>query len=112
MNLGQVLETHLGWAAHTMGFRAVTPVFDGAPDNAIEGTLAQSWLISKSGAVDPRPLDEDGTSRIDLSLTRKWLTDRGYDFDEIFSNASPGARRARRAWRYGSARTWARTPPA
>ena len=89
MNLGQVLETHLGWAAHTMGFRAVTPVFDGAPDNAIEGTLAQSWLISKSGAVDPRPLDEDGTSKIDLSVTRQWLSDRGYDFDEIFSNASP-----------------------
>ncbi len=89
MNLGQVLETHLGWAAHTMGFRAVTPVFDGAPDNAIEGTLAQSWLITKSGAVDPRPLDEEGTSRIDFSVTRQWLADRGYDFDEIFSNASP-----------------------
>ena len=27
MNLGQVLETQLGWAAHTLGFRAVTPVF-------------------------------------------------------------------------------------
>ena len=89
MNLGQVLETHLGWAAHTMGFRAVTPVFDGAPDNAIEGTLAQSWLISKSGAVDPRPLDGDGTSRIDLSITRQWLADRGYNFDEVFSSASP-----------------------
>ena len=30
MNIGQVLETHLGWAAKTMGFRAITPVFDGA----------------------------------------------------------------------------------
>ncbi|MGD8857648.1 MAG: DNA-directed RNA polymerase subunit beta, partial [Chloroflexota bacterium] len=30
MNLGQILETHLGWAADRLGFRAVTPVFDGA----------------------------------------------------------------------------------
>ncbi|MDX1524534.1 MAG: DNA-directed RNA polymerase subunit beta, partial [Anaerolineae bacterium] len=30
MNIGQVLETHLGWAASRLGFRAVTPVFDGA----------------------------------------------------------------------------------
>ncbi|MCK4590964.1 MAG: DNA-directed RNA polymerase subunit beta, partial [Candidatus Latescibacteria bacterium] len=30
MNLGQVLETHLGWAASRLGFRAISPVFDGA----------------------------------------------------------------------------------
>ena len=37
MNLGQVLETHLGWAANLLGFRAITPVFDGASDTAVEG---------------------------------------------------------------------------
>ena len=89
MNLGQVLETHLGWAAHTMGFRAITPVFDGAPDNAIEGSLAQSWIISRSGAVDPRPLDDDLASRIDFSVARQWLSERGYDFDKVFSHGSP-----------------------
>ena len=30
MNVGQILETHLGWAAAVLGFQAVTPVFDGA----------------------------------------------------------------------------------
>jgi DNA-directed RNA polymerase subunit beta len=30
MNIGQMLETHLGWAADRLGFRAMTPVFDGA----------------------------------------------------------------------------------
>jgi DNA-directed RNA polymerase subunit beta len=30
MNVGQILETHLGWAAKVLGFQAVTPVFDGA----------------------------------------------------------------------------------
>jgi DNA-directed RNA polymerase subunit beta len=35
MNVGQLLETHLGWAAKVLGFRAVTPVFDGAKEEAI-----------------------------------------------------------------------------
>ena len=90
MNLGQVLETHLGKAAHTLGFRAVTPVFDGAPDVAIEDALAQAWMIERSGAVDPRPLDNDEKSRIDLGITRSWLADRGYDFDQIFGPVNPG----------------------
>ncbi len=84
MNLGQVLETHLGLAAHELGYRAVTPVFDGALDLTIEDGLAQSWLIEKSGAVDPRPLNGDGPSRVDLRKTRKWLTEHGYDYDEVF----------------------------
>ena len=36
MNLGQVLEVHLGWAAQKLGFRAITPVFDGAREDEIE----------------------------------------------------------------------------
>ena len=35
MNLGQILETHLGWAAAVLGFKAVTPVFDGAKESEI-----------------------------------------------------------------------------
>ena len=83
MNLGQVLETHLGMAAHALGYRAVTPVFDGAVDDAIENGLAQSWLIEQSGAVDPRPLNGDGPSRVNLAKTRDWLGERGYDFDDV-----------------------------
>ena len=30
MNVGQILETHLGWAAHALGLYFATPVFDGA----------------------------------------------------------------------------------
>ena len=90
MNLGQVLETHLGWAANGVGFRAVTPVFDGASDLAIEDALAQSWIIERSGAIDPKPLDEHMTSRIDLGITRAWLEERGYDFDKVFTSDSSG----------------------
>ena len=36
MNVGQILETHLGWVAKALGFTAVTPVFDGAKELDIE----------------------------------------------------------------------------
>jgi DNA-directed RNA polymerase subunit beta len=36
MNVGQILETHLGWVAKVLGFTAVTPVFDGAKEQDIE----------------------------------------------------------------------------
>ena len=99
MNLGQVLETHLGWAAHQMGFRAETPVFDGAPDVSIEEALARAWIINKSGAVDPRPLDGDGASAIDFDVVRKWLLDRGYSFDQVFSSdAGRAAEACLRIW--------------
>jgi DNA-directed RNA polymerase subunit beta len=35
MNVGQILEVHLGWAAQVLGFQAVTPVFDGAGEEEI-----------------------------------------------------------------------------
>ncbi|GIT17540.1 MAG: hypothetical protein CM1200mP39_03460 [Dehalococcoidia bacterium] len=52
MNLGQLLETHLGWAANTLGFHARTPVFDGAQDSVIEDQLARAWFVSESEAKD------------------------------------------------------------
>jgi len=45
MNIGQVLETHLGWAADRLGFRAVTPVFDGADEREIQAELGRAWMI-------------------------------------------------------------------
>ena len=93
MNLGQVLETHLGWAAHILGFRAVSPVFDGAPDTAIEDLLSQTWILEKSGAIDPRPLYANGAKSIDFDLARTWLGDRGFDFDEVFTDDALGKAR-------------------
>ncbi|KPV52302.1 DNA-directed RNA polymerase subunit beta, partial [Kouleothrix aurantiaca] len=46
MNIGQILETHLGWAAAKLGFRVATPVFDGAHENQIHDMLSQSGLPS------------------------------------------------------------------
>jgi DNA-directed RNA polymerase subunit beta len=44
MNVGQILETHLGWAASKLGFKAVTPVFDGASEEQIFDALEEAGL--------------------------------------------------------------------
>jgi DNA-directed RNA polymerase subunit beta len=44
MNVGQVLETHLGWAAKLLGMRFATPVFDGIKEKEIRGYLKQADL--------------------------------------------------------------------
>jgi DNA-directed RNA polymerase subunit beta len=44
MNVGQILETHLGWAAHALGLYFATPVFDGATEVEIKKWLEQSGL--------------------------------------------------------------------
>jgi DNA-directed RNA polymerase subunit beta len=44
MNVGQILETHLGWAANNLGFRAITPIFDGATEKEIKETLKEAGL--------------------------------------------------------------------
>ncbi len=50
MNVGQILETHLGWAAHALGLKFATPVFDGATEKDIKEQLARSNLPT-SGKV-------------------------------------------------------------
>ncbi|AQS57955.1 DNA-directed RNA polymerase subunit beta [Desulforamulus ferrireducens] len=44
MNIGQVLETHLGWAAKALGFHVATPVFNGASEEAIWESLKRANL--------------------------------------------------------------------
>jgi DNA-directed RNA polymerase beta subunit len=42
MNVGQILETHLGWVAKVLGFNAVTPVFDGADEEQIQKLMIEA----------------------------------------------------------------------
>jgi DNA-directed RNA polymerase subunit beta len=44
MNVGQVLETHLGWAAKLLGMKFATPVFDGIKEKEVRGYLDQAKL--------------------------------------------------------------------
>jgi len=48
MNVGQILETHLGYAAAKLGFRAITPVFDGATEEEIRSAMKEAG-IDESG---------------------------------------------------------------
>lgn len=58
MNLGQVLEVHMGLAARTMGWKVATPVFDGATDLEIEDALEEAAqtapYINKTGKIELR----------------------------------------------------------
>jgi len=65
MNVGQILETHLGWACGVLGFQAVTPVFDGAHESEIHDAVEEAnkyvddrikELASKNQAPGPREL--------------------------------------------------------
>ncbi len=53
MNIGQILETHLGWALATMGYKAATPVFDGATEQQIAEALEMAGL-PREGKIDLR----------------------------------------------------------
>ena len=66
MNLGQILETHLGWAANALGFYVASPVFDGASIDEIKETLRRAGLpeTGKTVLYDGRtgdPFDKEVT---------------------------------------------------
>ena len=57
MNVGQVLETHLGWAAKLLGLKFATPVFDGIKEKEIRGYLKQAARLpehAKTHLIDGR----------------------------------------------------------
>ncbi|MBS9335185.1 DNA-directed RNA polymerase subunit beta [Fructobacillus sp. M1-13] len=51
MNIGQVLELHLGYAAKKLGIHVASPVFDGATDDEIEDALAEAGLPADGKSV-------------------------------------------------------------
>jgi DNA-directed RNA polymerase subunit beta len=56
MNVGQILETHLGWAAQALGVKFATPVFDGATEKDIKSRLA----AAKEASPDKRLYESSG----------------------------------------------------
>ena len=51
MNIGQVLEVHLGYAAHALGYKVATPIFDGATYEDIQGELTKAGLDPEGKSV-------------------------------------------------------------
>jgi DNA-directed RNA polymerase subunit beta len=88
MNLGQVLETHLGWVAQVLGFKVLTPVFDGANETNIEDGLARAWIAQTSGAVELEPGKIH--TPMNLEVAKKWVESRGYSSDKVFNEKHRG----------------------
>jgi len=95
MNIGQILETHLGWASTRLGFRAVSAVFDGAHEDEIAAELARAWLIDQAwteitekawawvteqGYAEEDLEDEDEARTLYLL---EWLSGKAYDEEQI-----------------------------
>src|SRR5205823_530101 len=100
MNVGQVLETHLGWAANSLGFRAVTPVFDGASDKLIEDELGRAWLAQQADALRPGAANGNGNGfgpisyeKLDVPKFEAWLTQQGFDARAVLDETRLGAAR-------------------
>ncbi len=79
MNIGQILETHLGWALGTMGYKAATPVFDGANEDQIREAL----LAAKVDWHGHTHLPEDGKIELRDGRTGE-LFDRAITVGQIY----------------------------
>jgi DNA-directed RNA polymerase subunit beta len=86
MNLGQILETHLGGAAYTLGWKVLCPVFQGASSEEIEDALAQAWIAQRAGAVN---LD-DQQPVMDWERAKEWVNRQGYDGEKVFKEKPRG----------------------
>jgi len=110
MNIGQILEAHLGWSASRLGFRAVTPVFDGADESQVEAELARAWLIDRAwdeiterawawlkGQGYPLETLKDDEEAWRLYIVA-WLAERGYDVDRLIMEHIYARRAVLREW--------------
>jgi len=57
MNVGQILETHLGWAAKILGFQALCPVFDGASEEQVHAVVeeANRFVRARKEEIEGKP---------------------------------------------------------
>ena len=87
MNIGQILETHLGWAAETLGLKVLNPIFDGANDVAIEDALARAWIVQQAGVINRAGRGDSKT--VELNQAKTWLADNGYNAEKVFDDRYP-----------------------
>jgi DNA-directed RNA polymerase subunit beta len=110
MNIGQILETHLGWAASRLGYRAISPVFDGADEDEISAELGRAWLIDKAWSeitqrawqwmkemeYDLEYLDDDEEAC--FLYISQWLEGKGYDEEVLAVDRIYARRCVLREW--------------
>ena len=109
MNVGQILETHLGWAAARLGFRVQSPVSDGATEDEIAAELARAWIVDRAWSdLARRTWQWVRENEIDTTYLRDdavayglylgdYLSREGVDHDEIETILLSSVR-SRRTW--------------
>lgn len=110
MNIGQLMEIHLGWAASRLGFRAVTPVFDGTNEVEIEAELGRAWMADqawKEAGVKAWEWIENldyskemirDDEEVRLLYSEQWLGDLGYDVYRLSSDQNYARRSVLEGW--------------
>ena len=120
MNIGQVLETHLGWAARRLGFRAISPVFDGGNPRTIEDALCRTWICEQADAIFPGSSNGNGAGgnsigeNVNVEKVYAWLHKHHYDPEPVFADGQVGeATRVARSygWSSRASRVSGASPP-
>jgi DNA-directed RNA polymerase subunit beta len=117
MNVGQILETHIGWAAQKLGLRIVTPPFDGATEEEIEEMLEKAGLPrdGKVALFDGRsgePFDEKVTVGVIYMMKLHHLVDdkihaRSTGPYSLITQQPLGGRARAGGQRFGEMEVWA-----
>jgi DNA-directed RNA polymerase subunit beta len=90
MNLGQIFEAHLGWAANELGFKCDCPVFEGPDTAIIEDALAKAWIVRQANAGSTS-LVSDPDER--LRQAESWLESQGENPRDVFGQNHDGTAR-------------------
>jgi DNA-directed RNA polymerase subunit beta len=110
MNIGQILETHLGWAADRLGLQSISPVFDGADEGEIAAELARAWLIDRAWSeatarawkrIEDLSYEEGelkDNEEVRLLYLLEWLGELGYDEEQLALNHIYARRATLREW--------------
>jgi len=89
MNVGQILETHLGWAAQLLGYKVATPVFEGATLREIQDELVHAKLPS-SGKVNLRDGRTGEFFRDDICVGQMYMFKLSHLVDDKIHARSTG----------------------
>jgi len=95
MNIGQILETHLGLAADIFGEKVINPIFDGADTVAVEDALGKAWIVLKAkqeGVINQDRLDSGGLAKV-----KEWLREHVINAEKVFDESGKYRGEARRA---------------
>ena len=98
MNIGQILETHLGLAADIFGEKVINPIFDGADTVAVEDALGKAWIVRKAreeGVINQDRLDSEGLAKV-----KKWLGEHVLNAEKVFDESGKYRGEARQGQPY------------